>query len=126
MKELYEIYANNEFWDKTSCPFGTEVLTAKQYKDCGGELDFNELKDQLKAKKVKPNDSLDNYKFIENSEHMLIDFTDEGFENDPYTVSVNSLTYVYEGYLYTVHETYVADGFNGFNMIRRSTYIPQQ
>jgi hypothetical protein len=124
--EIYEIYANDKLWDDTSCPFKTQVLNAKQYKECGGELDLNELIDELKAKKVKRNDSLDNYKFIKTSDYMLVDFTDEDFENDPYTTSVTSLTYVYEGYLYTVHEMYVGGGFHGFNMIRRSTYIPQQ
>ena len=52
MKKLYEIYANDEFWDKTSCPFGTEVLNREAYQPIErSELDSFELCDQLEAAK---------------------------------------------------------------------------
>ena len=92
--EIYEIYANDELWDETSCPFGTEVLTREAVDPLPmSELDSFELCEQLTAA---------NLDYIESKDHMYVEMQ---WEEEDYTSAyyMSTVTYVYDKYclLYT-------------------------
>ena len=112
MNTLYEIYANDEFWDKTSCPFGTEVLNREAYQPIErSELDVYELCEQLTATNIE---------FIETENTLYVDmqWEDEDYntEND-----VKCFAYAYEGYIYHIKTAWV-DGCYGYTMTREPQF----
>ena len=110
--KLYEIYANDELWDKTSCPFGTEVLNREAYDINRGELDIDELGMDLMIDKIPYNDS-NNTLTVEMS-----------WEGDQGTVGhgVEGLIYVYNNYIYYLRTAYNPDGCSGFTMTREPQF----
>ena len=109
MKKMYEIYANNELWDKTSCPFGTEVLNRKAYDINMGEL--YGLDDDLAAAKIE-------YIETKNSLYTEMQWEDEDSNQ---TIEIECLIYVYEGYIYNVKKAW-SDGCAGYTMTREPQF----
>tara|TARA_B100000900_G_scaffold407058_1_gene419110 strand:- start:3737 stop:4093 length:357 start_codon:yes stop_codon:yes gene_type:complete len=109
--KIYEIYANNELWDKTSCPFGTEVLNREAYDINMGELDSFELCDQLEAAKIEYNESKDAL------------FVETQWEDDDYKAEheMVCIAYIYDGYVYTVKTAWI-DGCGGYTMTREPQF----
>tara|TARA_Y100000114_G_scaffold145188_1_gene154656 strand:- start:780 stop:1133 length:354 start_codon:yes stop_codon:yes gene_type:complete len=112
MKKIYEIYANNEFWDKTSCPFGTEVLNRVAYEPIErSELNRFELCDELTAAKIK---------YIETNDAL---FVETQWEDEDITAEHEMLciAYIYDGYVYTVKTAFI-DGCYGYTMTREPQF----
>ena len=109
---LYEIYANDELWDKTSCPFGTEVLNREAYEPLErSELDSFELCEQLTAAKIE---------YIETNKSLLTEmqWEDADYNN---SVEVHCFIYVYKGYIYNVRMAW-SDGSTGYTMSREPQF----
>jgi hypothetical protein len=110
--KLYEIYANDELWDKTSCPFGTEVLNREAYMTLErSELDRFELCEQLTAAKID---------YIETNDVL---FVETQWEDEDYTAEHEMLciAYIYDGYVYTVKTAWI-DGCGGYTMTREPQF----
>ena len=58
--KIYEIYANDELWDETSCPFGTEVLNREGYDINMGEL--YGLEEELTTANIE---------FVQSGKHLM-------------------------------------------------------
>jgi len=111
MNKIYEIYANNELWDETSCPFGTEVLSREALDPLPmSELDSFELCEQLTAA---------NLDYIESNNDMCVEMQWE--EENASAYYMGTVTYVYDKYIYYVR-TSVADGCNGYTMSREPLF----
>lgn len=110
--KIYEIYANDELWDETSCPFGTEVLTREAVDPIPmSELDSFELCEQLTAA---------NLDYIKSKDHMYVEMQ---WEEEDYTSTyyISTVTYVYDKYIYYV-KTAIAEGCNGYTMSREPLF----
>ena len=110
--KIYEIYANDELWDETSCPFGTEVLTREAVDPLPmSELDEMELCEQLTAA---------NLDYITSSDDLSVDMQ---WEEEDYNSSfyISTLTYVYDKYIYYV-KMHRADGCDGYIMSREPRF----
>ena len=114
--KLYEIYAFDELWDKTSCPWGTEVLSPKAYggKTYAGdlmELNVYDLCEQLTAAKIE---------YIETNKSLLTEmqWEDADYNN---SVEVHCFIYVYKGYIYNVRMAW-SDGSTGYTMSREPQF----
>ena len=110
--KLYEIYANNELWDETSCPFGTQVLNREAYDINGAELYIDELGTDLMSNKIPYTDS---------NNTLTVSMS---WEDEDYTVGygVEGLIYVYNDYIYYVRIAYSPDGCSGFTMTREPRF----
>ena len=106
--KLYEMYANDELWDKTSCPFGTQTLSRKAY-DIRDEL--YGLDDDLTVAKIK-------YIETKNTLHTEMQWKDEDYNM---SIEVECLIYVYEGYIYNVKMAW-SDGCAGYTMTREPQF----
>ena len=110
--KLYEIYANDEFWDKTSCPFGSEVLNREAYEPIErSELDVYELCEQLTAAKI-------DYIETKNSLHTELQWEDDDCNQ---TIEVGCYIYVHEGYIYNIKMAWT-DGVCGYSMTREPRF----
>ena len=112
MNKIYEIYANDEFWALTGCPFGTEVLNREAYKPLErSELDWFELCKQLTAAKID---------YIETNDALLVEtqWEDEDFTNN---IHMRCFAYIYDGYVYTL-KTACIDGCDGYSMTREPQF----
>ena len=109
MKQRHEIYANDKLWNKTSCPFETEVLNLEGYDISMGEL--WDLEDELSAAKIE---------FTKSKKGLFIDFSwdedDIGSEH-----LVKSIIYGYKGYVYHVKMCYT-QGIPFFTMTREPQF----
>ena len=113
MKQRHEIYANDKLWDKTSCPFETEVLNQEGYNIGMGE--WYGLEDELSAAKIKFISTGTN-----NDLHVTMSWKDDkGKDPDPYVIQ--SIIYSYKGYLYHV-KMCLTHGVAGFTMTREPQF----
>ena len=108
---IYETYANNELWDETSCPFGTQVLKGEAYDINQGELDIYELCTELKVNNVTYTDS---------KREINIEMSWEAERPSDY--GCKGLIYVYDGYVYYIKTAYSGDGYAGFAMTREPQF----
>ena len=118
MKELYKIYTDNELWDDTSCPFGTQVLNREAYDINMGELDIHKLERQLRDSNIDYRST----NLCNEQNNLMIDmsWTDD---DDPYnsTYEVMTCIYTYDGYIYNVKVSWI-DGCFGFTMTREPQF----
>jgi|TARA_R110002020_G_scaffold295813_1_gene511419 hypothetical protein len=117
MKELYKIYTDNELWDDTSCPFGTQVLNREAYLPIErSELDPYELCDELTAANIEFTEAKDKL-------HAEMQWEDEDYLS---SYEIWTVLYVYDGYIYHLKTAWI-DGCNGYTMSREpqfnKTYI---
>ena len=112
IEKIYEIYANDKLWDKTSCPFGTQVLTKEAYMPLErSELDTCELVEELTAAKID---------FIETAKTLYVETQ---WVDEDYTVEheMRCFAYIYDGYVYTVKTAWL-DGCGGYTMTREPQF----
>ena len=112
MKKLYKTYANNELWDNTSCPFGTQVLNRGAYLPLEtSELDPEELCDELTAANIKFTETKDKL-------HIQMQWEDEDYLSN-YEIWI--VLYVYDGYIYNLKIAWI-DGCYGYTMSREPQF----
>ena len=110
--KIYETYANDKLWDKTSCPFGTQVLTREAYMPLErSELDIYELSDELTAAKIE---------FIKTDNTLYVETQ---WEDEDYTAEheMRCFAYIYDGYVYTIKTAWL-DGCGGYTMTREPQF----
>ena len=105
--DLIDFYTDDNLWEKTNCPFGTQYLTKEVYDDVNlGELLTNELLDELNARNIK---------FLENK-GLFVDMQWEN-EEDPSEHYLGCIMYSYQGYTYLI-KTMNIGSCSGYTMSR--------
>ena len=107
--KIYEIYANDELWDETSCPFGTEVLNREGYDINMGEL--YGLEEELTTANIE---------FVQSGKHLHVEMSWED-EDEPSDFLIESTIYSYNGYVYHVKMCHTS-GVAGFTMTREPQF----
>ena len=106
--KIYEIYASDELWDETSCPFGTQTLSRKAYDINMGEL--YGLEEELTTAKIE---------FVQSEKHLYVDMSWE--DEEPFDHLIESTIYSYKGYVYHVKMCHTS-GVAGFTMTREPQF----
>ena len=104
----YEMFANDKLWNKTSCPFETEVLNQEAYDRTMNELCG--LEEELTAAKIE---------FVKSNNHLYVDMSWE--DDEPFDHLLESIIYAYKGYVYHVKMSYT-DQVAGFTMTREPQF----
>ena len=111
--KIYEIYANDELWDETSCPFGTEVLNREAYQPLEmSELDIYKLCEQLSAANIKFTDSKDKL-------HIDMQWEDEDYNSE---YEMWTILYAYKGHIYSIKMAVDLHLCYGYTMTREPQF----
>ena len=105
----YEMFANDELWDKTSCPFETQVLNQEAYDRTMNEV--YGLEEEL---------TVANIGFVKSNKLLYVDMSWED-DDEPFDHLVESIIYAYKGYVYHVNMCYT-DQVAGFTMTREPQF----